>query len=554
MVQRKSWRWTGIGGVACGLALGMAVSVAAVQAESGSFDSDGVTIHYQVEGVGEPVLLIHGYRASGSVNWQLTGVTSALKDKYQVITIDNRGHGKSGKPTDPAEYGRNMVLDQVRLMDHLGIESAHVAGYSMGGMITLRMLVDHPERIRSAAICGMGWTKDDEQTRARFAAEPAADTGANPVHVAVRQAWGELGVSQAALEEIMVPMITIVGDRDGLYERSVKPLREVRPDVPLVLIEGATHSGAPLKLSFREALRTWIDQQPESPPETRAAMAAEVEVRVPWGRFDRSVINESSALQKSRIQEGVFWTLNDSGNAAALFAINDTGEILGSFDVGGVKNVDWESLATDDQGHLYIGDVGNNASRRRDLVVYVVDEPDLSFLERGTRSPPLVIRDRLEFSYAEQSQPPDGRVRDFDSESIFWSGGNLYLLTKERTQTGTALYRFDRNQAGTSLRQLGRFDFGDLAHPTRGTATAADVSPDGRYLAVLGYQAVFIFPRSSQGDNFLSSPPYRIALNQGVTKQCEGLAWDGMDLLITNEQGEIHRLTRPIERSLSGYP
>lgn len=214
--------------------IGMLAAPAVAEIEHGSFDSDGVTIHYQVEGAGEPVLLIHGYRASGDMNWRLAGVNRALADGYKVITIDNRGHGKSDKPTDVASYGRKMVLDQVRLLDHLGIESAHVAGYSMGGMITLRMLVDHPDRVRSAAICGMGWTNDDEETKARFAAAPPAGTNPDPVAVAVRQAWGELGVSRSALEAIQVPMITIVGDRDGLYERSVKPLREVRPDVPLV--------------------------------------------------------------------------------------------------------------------------------------------------------------------------------------------------------------------------------------------------------------------------------------------------------------------------------
>lgn len=226
-----------------------------------TFDSAGTTIHYQVQGpdAGEPVLLIHGYRASGSLNW--ASVMSTLAENYRVITIDNRGHGKSDKPEDPAAYGREMVRDQVRLLDHLGIESAHVAGYSMGGMIALRMLVDHPERVRSAAITGMGWTKDDEETRQRFAAAPPEARPADPVHRAIYVGFGELGISRDHLAAIDVPMITIVGDQDGLFDSSVKPLRAVRPDVPLVLIEGASHMTAPLKPTFRAALLEWLNER-----------------------------------------------------------------------------------------------------------------------------------------------------------------------------------------------------------------------------------------------------------------------------------------------------
>ncbi|REJ84628.1 MAG: alpha/beta hydrolase [Acidobacteria bacterium] len=236
-----------------------AVAAESSEATSHSFDSDGVGIHYRLSGPtgAEPVLLIHGYRAAGSLNWSAT--ERLLAERYRVITIDNRGHGKSDKPEDPAAYGRAMVRDQVRLLDHLGVDSAHVAGYSMGGMIALRMLVDHPERVRSAAICGMGWTRDDEATRRRYA--ESEDAPEDPVHRAVYRAFGDLGISREQLEAIEVPMVAIVGDQDGLYEGSVVPLREVRPDVPLVLVEGASHMTAPMKPAFREALAEWLDLQ-----------------------------------------------------------------------------------------------------------------------------------------------------------------------------------------------------------------------------------------------------------------------------------------------------
>jgi pimeloyl-ACP methyl ester carboxylesterase len=77
-----------------------------------------------------------------------------LSHDYRVIALDCRGHGKSGKPTDENQYGMEMVNDIVRLMDHLGIEKAHIVGYSMGGSIALKMLTVRPERFLTAVIGG----------------------------------------------------------------------------------------------------------------------------------------------------------------------------------------------------------------------------------------------------------------------------------------------------------------------------------------------------------------------------------------------------------------
>ena len=78
---------------------------ASLRAEDFYFDSDGVKIHYIIEGEGEPVLLIHGFAAKLQVQWGMPGVIKDLAEDYQVIAIDNRGHGRSGKPHDPAKYG-----------------------------------------------------------------------------------------------------------------------------------------------------------------------------------------------------------------------------------------------------------------------------------------------------------------------------------------------------------------------------------------------------------------------------------------------------------------
>src|SRR5262245_1587715 len=75
------------------------------------FSSNGVQIRYVEQGVGEPVLLIHGYTRSIETNWIEPGIFQNLAKDHRVIAFDLRGHGKSGKPTDPAAYGADLVQD-----------------------------------------------------------------------------------------------------------------------------------------------------------------------------------------------------------------------------------------------------------------------------------------------------------------------------------------------------------------------------------------------------------------------------------------------------------
>src|SRR5262249_4942388 len=75
---------------------------------------------------------------------------------HRVIAMDVRGHGKRDKPSDVQNYGTEMVEDAVRLLDHLKIKKAHVVGYSMGAVITGKLLATHPDRLLSATLGGAG--------------------------------------------------------------------------------------------------------------------------------------------------------------------------------------------------------------------------------------------------------------------------------------------------------------------------------------------------------------------------------------------------------------
>ena len=122
-----------------------------------TFQSDGLTLAYEVFGQGAPVLCIHGFASSGKVNWIDTGWAETLTAAgYQAITLDNRGHGLSDKPYDPERYHpQDMARDAVALLDHLGIAQAAVLGYSMGARIAAFMSFANAERVTCAVFGGM---------------------------------------------------------------------------------------------------------------------------------------------------------------------------------------------------------------------------------------------------------------------------------------------------------------------------------------------------------------------------------------------------------------
>ena len=123
-----------------------------------SFHHDEVEIAYLDEGAGEPIVLVHGFASNRQVNWVNPGWVKTITGAgRRAIALDNRGHGASSKLYDPAAYHSATMAEDVRaLLDHLGIERADVIGYSMGARIVTFLTIDHPARVRSVVIGGMG--------------------------------------------------------------------------------------------------------------------------------------------------------------------------------------------------------------------------------------------------------------------------------------------------------------------------------------------------------------------------------------------------------------
>lgn len=261
------------------------------RAGEGYFDSNGVQIHYFVEGKGDPVLLIHGFAVNAELQWVVPGVFKALAKDHFVIAFDVRGHGKSDKPSGADKYGTEMVEDAVRLLDHLKIKKAHVVGYSMGALITGKLMVTHPDRVLSATLGGAGVFPErvksppfldklaDSLEEGKGLApllnaltplgksKPSATTikilnralvGENgKALAAVVRSWKKLGVSKKQLRANKVPALALIGARDPL-KATIDLIKDDMGNLQVVVIEGKDHLTAYISPEFTSNLRKFL--------------------------------------------------------------------------------------------------------------------------------------------------------------------------------------------------------------------------------------------------------------------------------------------------------
>jgi pimeloyl-ACP methyl ester carboxylesterase len=230
-----------------GLFSALVVSGSPLRADD--FDSGGVRIHYVEEGTGAPVILIHGLYASAQKNWGFNGIIADLAQRCHVIALDCRGHGASDKPTGEGDYGIKMVDDVVHLMDHLHLVSANVVGYSMGGMIALKLAVEHPERVRGLVLGGMGWMPEGSPLQRVW--EALGERKRNEEYSSLLKGFADFAVTADQVKALKVPIEVIVGDRDPCKRMYVEPLLVIRPDIREQIIPGAGHIMCVLKPEFK---------------------------------------------------------------------------------------------------------------------------------------------------------------------------------------------------------------------------------------------------------------------------------------------------------------
>ena len=129
---------------------------------------DGFNLHYEETGAGTPVIFVHEF-AGDIRSWEPQ--MRHFGQRYRAIAFCARGYPPSDVPEDPARYSQARAADDIlSVLDHLGIERAHVVGLSMGGFATLHFGFRHPARALSLTVAGCGYGAEPGQ-RERFKAE-----------------------------------------------------------------------------------------------------------------------------------------------------------------------------------------------------------------------------------------------------------------------------------------------------------------------------------------------------------------------------------------------
>ena len=255
------------------------------------------------------------------------------------------------------------------------------------------------------------------------------------------------------------------------------------------------------------------------------------------GQLGSAEIKESSGLAASKCQPDVFWTHNDSGDDAFIFAVNKKGEKLGTWKVAGAKADDWEDIAeiktADGECVLFIGDIGNNARARDEFTIYRVKEPKiLPENESTSRKKPATIENAqiIRFVY------PDMR-HDAETLMVHPESGDIYILSK-RLSGAAAVYKLKSNFDLTKANKLEKLaDFSVPAIPN-GFLTGGDISPDGRRVVICDYFDAYelVLPDKAKNfDEIWKETPLTIEL--GPREQGESITYsaDGQSIIAGSE-------------------
>lgn len=251
----------------------------------------------------------------------------------------------------------------------------------------------------------------------------------------------------------------------------------------------------------------------------------------PRVKVEGRAVNEASGVAVSLLNESHLWAINDSGGTTELHRFDTLGKDLGSVSIHGVRNIDWEDMASfrlDGDPYLLVADIGDNAGNRQDLVIYVVPEP--TAVDKSVK-PSWTIR----FQFEDGAQDCESVAVDEKAEKI--------ILISKRTKP-PLLYELPLKPADREIQTARKI--GKIAHvlpkgispnPYGSQPTGFDISSDGSRALVLTYVSTFIFPRAkgeTWADTFAKKP---VSLGPHFLRQAESGAFsrDGKSIYLTSE-------------------
>lgn len=257
-------------------------------------------------------------------------------------------------------------------------------------------------------------------------------------------------------------------------------------------------------------------------------------------------INEASGLAVSHINENVIWINNDSRAEATIYAVNPQGEHLATLNITGIKNHDWEDLATfkyKGDSYILIADTGDNDAEGTNYQLYFIKEPKLS----SNRGSPEMLTTKaawtINFAYQD-------KARDSEAVAIDVANEQILLLSKRETphQLFILPLKQEQNVALMMATKLGeipsfpsplkkRIETLDIMNYSY-MPTAMDISADGSMAAILTYSSAYLYFKQ-EGDNWLetfSKQPKRVDFP--TLHQAEAIGFDqsGENIYITSEK------------------
>lgn len=254
-----------------------------------------------------------------------------------------------------------------------------------------------------------------------------------------------------------------------------------------------------------------------------ACGGAHIRLLHPYSQILSSELLESSGLVASTHYPGILWTHNDDG-LPLVFAVNLHGRVIHHFQLPGVKNVDWEDIALDQAGTLYILDNTSRLNPSHSTKIYAFSEPD-PFQENEIGA----IRE-YEVLF------PDG---GHDIETLIVRDDVAYLVTKPWDASLPIIYKAPLLTRETRAQRLGQL-------PSVLMITGGDISPDGSRIVLSSYRALLIFAGADSPEALFTTTPIVCQLNAG---QVEGIAWRGSNLVLSNEQGALFLVSEADWRS-----
>lgn len=372
----------------------------------------------------------------------------------------------------------NNVFDEVIQKYKIDEARVYLTGLSLGGIAAWQYAVEYPERLAAfIPVCGWG-------------------NGAMACNLKEMPVWAFHG----ELDEVVKPKGSI-----NMINAVKRCPNRNSTNTKLTLYPNVGHNSWE-KAYSDPTIYTWLLQFSKEKEATTNAIPKEVAtVTLQSTQNDAADLEELCELPESLPESsglqyyanGLVWTHNDSGNQPVLYQIDTMGRVNQFKRITNAANFDWEDLAKDDEGNLYIGDFGNNKNDRKSFQIYKIGNPEKTKEER-------IAAEVITYAYPDQkSFPPAKNNLNFDVEAMIAFDNHLYLFTKNRTIPYSGyvkLYKLPNTPGEYTAELIDSLHLNNNDSPID-WITGADISPDKKKIVLLSSHKVWLI-QDFKGDKF----------------------------------------------------